>query len=145
VEFNRRTALAISTVGAATAGLSSLGVSSAGEAGAALVGPATETMLLTGCDADHTVDWDFQVTAGRRAGEWSRIPRIVDGYEKVLDLEERSLLDLLDETLDAMAGPRLKGAPRSSAAKPGDACRHKKPGASSSCRSGLFEAFHWSS
>ncbi|MEV6914700.1 glycoside hydrolase family 2 TIM barrel-domain containing protein [Amycolatopsis sp. NPDC051106] len=74
MEFDRRTALSISTVGAATAGLSALGVSSAGEASAALAGPATETMLLTGCDADHTVDWDFQVTAGRRAGEWSRIP-----------------------------------------------------------------------
>ncbi len=73
VEFDRRTALALGTVGVATAGLSTLSVASAGESGV-LAGPVTETMLLTGADADHTVDWDFQVTAGRRAGEWGTIP-----------------------------------------------------------------------
>jgi hypothetical protein len=41
----------------------------------AQVSPAlTETMFLTGTDADNTVDWDFQVTSGRRSGVWSTIP-----------------------------------------------------------------------
>ncbi|MEK8110346.1 sugar-binding domain-containing protein [Micromonospora sp. M12] len=34
----------------------------------------TETMVLTGTDADTTVNWDFQVTSGRRSGVWSTIP-----------------------------------------------------------------------
>lgn len=36
--------------------------------------PATETLLLTGSDADHTVPWDFQVTEGRNSGVWGTIP-----------------------------------------------------------------------
>ncbi|UOX90796.1 glycoside hydrolase family 2 [Amycolatopsis sp. FBCC-B4732] len=74
MELNRRKLFEISTAGVATAGLSTLGLPQASPAGAAPAGPVTETVLLTGSDADHTVDWDFQVTAGRRAGEWSTIP-----------------------------------------------------------------------
>jgi Glycosyl hydrolases family 2, TIM barrel domain/Glycosyl hydrolases family 2, sugar binding domain/Glycosyl hydrolases family 2/Beta galactosidase small chain len=42
-------------------------------AGAA--GP-TDTFVryLSGTDKDHTVPWDFMVTGGRRAGEWTTIP-----------------------------------------------------------------------
>jgi hypothetical protein len=74
VEVTRRTALAFSTIGVATAGWAAPGVSPSGAAAEAPAGPVTETLLLTGGDADHTVDWDFQVTAGRRAGEWATIP-----------------------------------------------------------------------
>ncbi|WP_410631278.1 glycoside hydrolase family 2 TIM barrel-domain containing protein [Amycolatopsis sp. cmx-4-83] len=74
MELNRRKLFEISTAGVATAGLSTLGVPQASPVGAAPAGPVTETVLLTGSDADHTVDWDFQVTAGRRAGEWGTIP-----------------------------------------------------------------------
>src|SRR5665647_3136466 len=34
----------------------------------------TDSMFLSGTDKDHTVDWDFMVTSGRRSGEWSTIP-----------------------------------------------------------------------
>ncbi len=34
----------------------------------------TERQYLSGTDKDHTVPWDFQVTAGRKAGAWSTIP-----------------------------------------------------------------------
>ncbi|GAA3240154.1 glycoside hydrolase family 2 protein [Dactylosporangium siamense] len=71
MDINRRKVLAL---GAAGAGLTALGVVRAQPAGAALAGPVTETVYLTGTDADNTVPWDFQVTAGRRSGEWSTIP-----------------------------------------------------------------------
>ncbi|GLY93981.1 glycoside hydrolase family 2 TIM barrel-domain containing protein [Actinoplanes sp. NBRC 103695] len=71
MHIKRRDLLAI---GVGAAGLSAAGVAFGNPAGAALSGPVTETMTLTGTDADHTVDWDFQVTAGRRSGEWSTIP-----------------------------------------------------------------------
>ncbi len=74
MEFNRRKALAISTMGVATAALPAHGAVSAEEVAAVPAGLVTETLLLTGADADHTVDWDFQVTAGRRAGEQATIP-----------------------------------------------------------------------
>jgi hypothetical protein len=34
----------------------------------------TERQYLSGTDKDHTVPWDFTVTAGRRSGAWSTIP-----------------------------------------------------------------------
>ena len=34
----------------------------------------TERQYLSGTDKDHTVPWDFQVSAGRKAGAWSTIP-----------------------------------------------------------------------
>lgn len=34
----------------------------------------TETMLLSGLDKDHTVDWDFYCTSGRNSRKWTRIP-----------------------------------------------------------------------
>jgi hypothetical protein len=37
-------------------------------------GQETERQFLSGTDKDHTVNWDFMVTGGRRAGEWSTIP-----------------------------------------------------------------------
>ena len=36
--------------------------------------PGTDSMFLSGTDKDHTVDWDFMVTSGRRSGESSTIP-----------------------------------------------------------------------
>lgn len=74
MELNRRNLLALGALGAGAAGLSALGATLAPPAGAALTGPVTETMVLTGTDADNTTDWDFQVTAGRRSGVWSTIP-----------------------------------------------------------------------
>jgi hypothetical protein len=74
MEIKRRDLLAIGAVGMGGAALSALGVALAEQADAALSGPVTETMLLTGADADSTVDWDFQVTSGRRSGVWDTIP-----------------------------------------------------------------------
>jgi glycosyl hydrolase family 2 len=74
MEINRRHLLALGAAGAGAAALSASGLALAGPAAAALAGPVTETMLLTGADADHTVDWEFQVTQGRRSGTWSTIP-----------------------------------------------------------------------
>ncbi|MCS7482500.1 glycoside hydrolase family 2 TIM barrel-domain containing protein [Umezawaea endophytica] len=71
MEIKRRSLLA---AGVSTAGLSAIGIPLAGPAAAAPGAPVTETMFLTGTDADHTVDWDFRVTAGRRSGVWSTIP-----------------------------------------------------------------------
>jgi len=68
MEIRRRTLLTYGAAGLA------LGVVSAPRAAAAPGAPVTETLFLTGTDADNTVDWDFQVTAGRRAGVWSTIP-----------------------------------------------------------------------
>lgn len=34
----------------------------------------TERRYLSGSDKDHTVNWDFMVDGGRRAGEWTTIP-----------------------------------------------------------------------
>lgn len=42
--------------------------------GADSASPVTETMYLTGRDKDHTVDWQFMCTSGRRCGEWTTIP-----------------------------------------------------------------------
>jgi hypothetical protein len=57
-----------------TVGAAAVGVAFGPPARTALRGPVTETMTLTGTDADHTVDWDFRVTSGRRSGMWSTIP-----------------------------------------------------------------------
>ena len=46
----------------------------AGLAPASAAAQATETRYLTGTDKDHTVPWEFMVSAGRRAGEWTTIP-----------------------------------------------------------------------
>ncbi len=35
---------------------------------------ATESRYLSGTDKDHTVPWEFMVSDGRRAGEWTTIP-----------------------------------------------------------------------
>ncbi|ANZ40931.1 glycoside hydrolase [Lentzea guizhouensis] len=76
MEINRRNFLELGATGIGVAGLSAMGVSALGvpAAGAAPTGPATETLLLTGSDADNTVPWDFQVTEGRNAGVWRTIP-----------------------------------------------------------------------
>ncbi|WNV85457.1 glycoside hydrolase family 2 TIM barrel-domain containing protein [Umezawaea sp. Da 62-37] len=71
MEITRRSLLA---AGVGTAGLSAIGVPLAGPATAAPGTPVTERVFLTGTDADHTVDWEFRVTAGRRSGVWSTIP-----------------------------------------------------------------------
>ena len=34
----------------------------------------TQTRYLSGTDKDHTVPWEFRVSAGQRAGEWTTIP-----------------------------------------------------------------------
>ena len=34
----------------------------------------TERQYLSGTDKDHTIPWEFMVTGGRRAGEWTTIP-----------------------------------------------------------------------
>jgi hypothetical protein len=34
----------------------------------------TETLLLSGSGSDDTVPWEFKVSGGRRAGEWTTIP-----------------------------------------------------------------------
>ncbi|WP_233225765.1 glycoside hydrolase family 2 TIM barrel-domain containing protein [Amycolatopsis sp. CA-126428] len=68
---NRREFL---SAGVGLAGLSAMGGISGPPAAAARLTPATETMYLTGIDADHTVDWEFQCTRGRRSGVWGTIP-----------------------------------------------------------------------
>lgn len=35
---------------------------------------STERQFLSGTGSDATVEWEFKVSGGRRAGEWSRIP-----------------------------------------------------------------------
>jgi hypothetical protein len=69
VETSRRRFL---TIGAA--GLSAIGGVGAAPAAATPPVPATEIIHLTGTDADHTVDWEFLCTSGRRAGVWGTIP-----------------------------------------------------------------------
>src|SRR5688572_23408555 len=34
----------------------------------------TQRLYLSGTGSDDTVDWDFKVSGGRNAGQWSRIP-----------------------------------------------------------------------
>jgi hypothetical protein len=34
----------------------------------------THVVYLSGTDKDHTVDWEFMVNGGRRAGQWTTIP-----------------------------------------------------------------------
>ncbi|MDQ2740413.1 MAG: glycoside hydrolase family 2, partial [Actinomycetota bacterium] len=74
MEITRRNLLVIGAAGVGAAALSAAGVPLAQPAGAALTGPMTEMMLLTGTDADNTIDWDFQVTSGRQSGVWTTIP-----------------------------------------------------------------------
>lgn len=35
--------------------------------------PGSEVQFLSGTDKDHTVDWDFYCTGGRKSGEWTTI------------------------------------------------------------------------
>ncbi len=35
---------------------------------------ATETLYLSGVDKDHTVDWEFMATGGRKSGRWATLP-----------------------------------------------------------------------
>ncbi|HEX8627099.1 MAG TPA: glycoside hydrolase family 2 TIM barrel-domain containing protein [Catenuloplanes sp.] len=69
MELKRRSLLAFGAAGVAATGLS--------PSRAAAVPPAgteTQTVFLTGTDADNTVPWDFQVTSGRNSGVWRTIP-----------------------------------------------------------------------
>jgi hypothetical protein len=73
MEFSRRHLLMGGAAGAGAVGLAATGFLTVSPAGAATVPGVTDVLYLTGTDADNTVDWDFQVAAGRRSGEWSRI------------------------------------------------------------------------
>ena len=73
----RRTVLKLSA--GALAGLGAVQFLGSPEAFAASleaprITPGTDSMFLSGTDKDHTVDWDFMVTSGRRSGESSTIP-----------------------------------------------------------------------
>jgi hypothetical protein len=71
MDVQRRSFLALG----ATAGLTALGAARALPAAASVTsGAATQTMYLTGTDADNTVPWDFMCTAGRRSGVWGSVP-----------------------------------------------------------------------
>ncbi|HYN94205.1 MAG TPA: glycoside hydrolase family 2 TIM barrel-domain containing protein [Pilimelia sp.] len=74
MEMNRRNVLAAGVVSAGAAGLAATGVRLAGSAEAVTVPGVTETVYLTGTDADNTVPWEFRVAKGRRANVWSTIP-----------------------------------------------------------------------
>lgn len=39
-----------------------------------LLAQQTQTIYLSGTDKDHTVDWDFFCTKGRKSGVWTKIP-----------------------------------------------------------------------
>ncbi|MFC0624026.1 glycoside hydrolase family 2 TIM barrel-domain containing protein [Kribbella deserti] len=69
--LQRRNFLALSAA-AGAAGLAGLRPDLARAVSTA--GTATERLLLTGRDREQTVDWDFMVTSGRRAGTWAKIP-----------------------------------------------------------------------
>jgi hypothetical protein len=49
-------------------------VVAAGAGPRAVFAQETETRYLSGTDKDHTVPWEFMVSAGRRAGTWTTIP-----------------------------------------------------------------------
>ncbi len=72
MDVQRRRFLALG----ATMGLSAVTATrTASPASASIdVGAATQTMYLSGQDADHTVPWEFQCTAGRRSGSWGTLP-----------------------------------------------------------------------
>jgi hypothetical protein len=71
MEVQRRTFLALGV----TAGATAIEVAQATSSSATVnSGAATQTLYLSGTDADNTVPWDFQVTAGRRSNVWSTIP-----------------------------------------------------------------------
>ncbi|MEO6089998.1 MAG: glycoside hydrolase family 2 TIM barrel-domain containing protein [Umezawaea sp.] len=72
MNIGRRNFLELGVAGAGAAWLST----GAGPTSlpAAAAPKATETLLLTGQDADHPVDWEFQCTSGRQSGVWSTIP-----------------------------------------------------------------------
>ncbi len=73
MELSRRNLLVAGAVSAGAAGLTAAGLTLAPSAGATTTPAATDTMYLTGTDADNTVDWEFQVASGRRSGSWSTI------------------------------------------------------------------------
>jgi hypothetical protein len=37
-------------------------------------GTTNEIQFLSGTDKDHTVPWEFRVSAGRNSGFWTNIP-----------------------------------------------------------------------
>ena len=71
MDIGRRDFLGIGAAGAV--GLSVVGGTAAAPAVAAPADPSTDIVLLTGEDADSTVDWEFQCTSGRQSGVWGRI------------------------------------------------------------------------
>jgi hypothetical protein len=81
VELQRRTLLAAGAAATAAGVVGSLAGSGPAQAaeedatrGAGPVDVTTQTQLLSGTDKDHTVPWEFMVTAGRNANVWSTIP-----------------------------------------------------------------------
>jgi hypothetical protein len=71
MEVQRRTFLALGM----TAGATALEVALARPSSATVNDSATtQTMYLSGRDADSTVPWDFKVASGRRSGVWNTIP-----------------------------------------------------------------------
>jgi Glycosyl hydrolases family 2, TIM barrel domain/Glycosyl hydrolases family 2, sugar binding domain/Glycosyl hydrolases family 2 len=70
MEIRRRNFLTLGLAGVAATGLRPAEAAVA----AASWATATRTMMLTGTDSAHTLDWDFQVTSGRNSATWSTIP-----------------------------------------------------------------------
>ncbi|MGP3982531.1 glycoside hydrolase family 2 TIM barrel-domain containing protein [Streptomyces sp. KR80] len=73
MDIGRRELLEIGAAGAGAVALSGIGAVVGGGAVSAATGAETETLYLTGLDADHTVDWEFLCTSGRQSGTWGRI------------------------------------------------------------------------
>ncbi|MHA6757150.1 glycoside hydrolase family 2 TIM barrel-domain containing protein [Streptacidiphilus sp. PAMC 29251] len=71
MELQRRTFLALGVTAGLTAAGAVRGLPASAAAGGAA---ATQTMYLTGTDADSTVPWDFMVTGGRRSNSWGTVP-----------------------------------------------------------------------
>ncbi|HEX8626983.1 MAG TPA: glycoside hydrolase family 2 TIM barrel-domain containing protein [Catenuloplanes sp.] len=79
--MQRRDFLAAGAAGAAATGLpfdrsAATAAPPGGGSGVAGGGSGvdTETLLLSGVDSDHTVDWEFRCTSGRNSDVWSTIP-----------------------------------------------------------------------
>lgn len=73
MDIGRREFIEIGAAGAGAVALSGIAAVVGGGAAFAATGSETETLYLTGRDADNTVDWDFLCTSGRQSGVWSRI------------------------------------------------------------------------
>ncbi|WP_313888325.1 glycoside hydrolase family 2 protein [Lentzea alba] len=72
MDIGRRNFLELGAASVGTTWLTTGGTG--GAASGASASWLTDTFLLTGEDADHTVDWEFQCTSGRNSGVWSTIP-----------------------------------------------------------------------